>query len=166
MKPSESRNLKRPITLSVFPFGGLMGSCHTVLGALIRRRAVLILSLAAPLVTLTSCLTTGNESLRKQSEQSVAGLIVEGRTTRAEVKTRFGSPLTTDFTDGGLEIWRYDLNKMSRTPESFIPIVKWFAPEKRGVKKELVVAFDRRGIVHRYSMSESALTVRAGILNQ
>ncbi len=119
-----------------------------------------------PLISLTSCMTTGNESLRKQTEQSVAGLIVEGKTTRSEVKTNFGSPFSTNFTDGGLEIWKYDLSKMHRTTESFVPIVKWFAPEQRGIKKGLVVAFDRRGIVSRYSMSESPLTVRGGILNQ
>ena len=89
-----------------------------------------------------------------------------GASCLCPIKTNFGSPFSTNFTDGGLEIWKYDLSKMHRTTESFVPIVKWFAPEQRGIKKELVVAFDRRGVVSRYSMSESPLTVRGGILNQ
>ena len=144
----------------------LMRTGSTTVNAFIRRQIAGMLLLGMPLISLTSCMTTGNESLRKQTEQSVAGLIVEGKTTRSEVKTNFGSPFSTNFTDGGLEIWKYDLSKMHRTTESFVPIVKWFAPEQRGIKKGLVVAFDRRGIVSRYSMSESPLTVRGGILNQ
>lgn len=43
-------------------------------------------------VTLTGCASSGNQQLKNETETSVQTKIQEGKTTKAEVKTFFGSP--------------------------------------------------------------------------
>ncbi|MBI4844398.1 MAG: hypothetical protein HY809_08770 [Nitrospirae bacterium] len=112
------------------------------------------------------CATVGNDSLRKESELSVNAKLIEGKSTKAEVKEMFGSPIQTSYTDGGLEIWKYELSKMSADASSFIPLVNIFTASSSGTKKELTILFDENNIVKKYNMSESPVKVRTGIFNQ
>jgi outer membrane protein assembly factor BamE (lipoprotein component of BamABCDE complex) len=118
------------------------------------------------LVLMTGCASVGNETLRAESETSVQKKITEGKTTKAEVRSMFGSPLKTTFTDGGLELWTYEFSKVSADAVSFIPIVNMFGATSSGTKKELVVLFDKGGLVQRYSMSESDVKQKTGLFNQ
>jgi outer membrane protein assembly factor BamE (lipoprotein component of BamABCDE complex) len=112
------------------------------------------------------CASTGNEKLRTESESTVQQKIVEGKTTKSEVRTMFGSPLKTSFTDGGLEIWTFEFSKVSADAVSYIPIVNLFGGSASGTKKELVVMFDKANVVQRFSMSESAVQQKTGLFNQ
>ncbi len=122
------------------------------------------LGLALALV-LPGCMSSGNESLRKESEQSVSTKIVEGKTTKAEIKAIFGSPLKTTFTDGGLEIYTYELSKVSADAINYIPLVGLLSGSASGTKKELVILFDDKGVVKKFSMSESPVKTKTGIFN-
>ena len=112
------------------------------------------------------CTTIGNESLRSESEESVKAKITEGKTTKAEVKAAFGSPFNTTYTSDGLEVWKYELSKISADATAVIPIVNIFAASESGIKKELTVLFDNQGVVKKFNMSESPVTIRRGIANQ
>ncbi|SDS32156.1 hypothetical protein [Opitutus sp. GAS368] len=118
------------------------------------------------LILLTGCASSGNESLRKESESSIQQKIVEGKTTKAEVKLAYGSPFTTSFTDGGLEIWNYELAKMSADAINYVPLVGLFGGSASGTKKQLVILFDDKGVVKKFSMSESPVTVKTGLFNR
>ena len=118
------------------------------------------------LAVLTGCASVGNETLRAESESSVQKKIIEGKSTKAEVRVMFGSPFKTSFTDGGLEIWTYEFSKVSADAVSYIPIVNLFGATASGTKKELVVLFDKGGLVQRYSMSESEVKQKTGVFNQ
>ena len=124
--------------------------------------AVCVLVIA---VFASGCASVGNESLRKESEASVSKKIVEGKTTKAEVRAMFGSPTRTSFTDGGLEIWNFDFTNVSADAISYIPVVNWFGATASGKKKELVVMFDQASVVKRFSMSESDITNKTGVFN-
>lgn len=115
---------------------------------------------------LVGCASVGNEALRTESESSVQQKIVQGKTSRSEIRGIFGSPLKTSFTDGGLEIWSYEFSKVSADAVSYIPIVNLFGASASGKKKELVVLFDKEGVVQRYSMSESDVSHKTGLFNQ
>jgi outer membrane protein assembly factor BamE (lipoprotein component of BamABCDE complex) len=117
------------------------------------------------LLAFAGCASVGNESLRKESEASVQQKIVEGKTTKAEIKAMFGSPATTSFTDGGLEIWNYELSKMKADAVNYIPLVGLFGSSASGTKKTLVVLFDDKGVVKKYTMSESPVNVKTGLFN-
>ena len=124
---------------------------------------IAVLSLA--FLALSGCASVGNQTLKKETEQSVATKITEGTTTKAQVRGQFGSPVKTNFTDNGSEVWTYELSKMSADGISYVPIVGLFAGSTSGTKKELVVLFDLTGIVKRYSMSESPISMKTGLAN-
>ncbi|NMG46442.1 hypothetical protein GPA22_22275 [Aromatoleum toluvorans] len=111
------------------------------------------------------CASVGNEQLRNETESSIQGKIVEGKTTKSQVRATFGSPLKTTFTDGGLEVATYEFTNVSADAISYIPIVNMFGASASGKKKELVVLFDKSGVVQRYSMSESDVKQKTGLFN-
>lgn len=114
---------------------------------------------------LTGCASVGSESLRKETESSVSQKIVQGKTTKSEVRAMFGSPTKTTFTDGGLEVWNYDFTNVSADAISYVPIVNLFGASASGKKKELVVLYDNENIVKRFSMSEADVTQKTGLFN-
>lgn len=122
-------------------------------------------ALALGSLFLSGCASVGNQSLKKETEQSVAAKITEGTSTKAQVRGQFGSPAKTTFTDGGHEVWTYELANMSADGISYVPILGLFAGSTSGTKKELVVMFDLKGVVKRFSMSESPISMKTGLAN-
>ena len=112
------------------------------------------------------CATSGNDSLRTETEESVGSKLKEGVTTKEEIKAMFGSPFGTSYTDGGFEIWKYELSKMKADANNFIPFINIFVASESGMKKELTILFDENDKVKKYNMSESPIKVRMGLLNQ
>jgi len=117
-------------------------------------------------LALTGCASVGSESLRKETEVTVSQKVVQGKTTKSEVRAMFGSPTKTSFTDGGLEIWNYDFTNVSADAISYVPIVSMFGGSSSGKKKELVVMYDEKDIVKRYSMSEADIHQKTGLFNR
>ena len=111
-------------------------------------------------IFMVGCGTSGNESLRSESEISIDQKITEGATTLAEIKAMFGSPIKTTFTDGGLEIWTYEFDNVAMTAGSYL---NPFGTTFTGTKKELVVLFDENEIVKRARMSESDVEEKYGL---
>lgn len=130
-----------------------------------KKHLLLSCGVAAALV-LTGCASTGSESLRKETETSVSQKIVQGKTTKNEVRAMFGSPTKTSFTDGGLEIWNYDFANVSADAISYVPIVNMFGASASGKKKELVVMYDEQNVVKRFSMSEADVHQKTGLFNR
>ena len=128
------------------------------------QRLLLAASLSLAMLTL-GCASVGNETLRSESEGTISQKMVEGKTSKAEVRKMFGSPMKTTFTDGGLEIWTYEFSKVSADAVSYIPIVSMFGGSSSGTKKELVVMYDDKGLVKRYAMSESDVESKTGMFN-
>lgn len=122
-------------------------------------------SMICVMLIAQGCYSVGNDSLRKESESSVNTKLTEGRTTKAEVKDMFGSPIQTSYIQGGLEVWKYELLRMSTDAATFIPIVNIFLNGSSGTKKDLTILFDGDGVVKKYNMSESPLKVRTGLIN-
>ncbi len=116
-------------------------------------------------LVLAGCAGVGNERLRSETEATVSTKIVEGTTTKDQVRTMFGSPNKTSFTDSGLEIWNYEFSKMHGDAVNYIPIVNWFGSSASGTKKELVVLFNDKNVVQRFTMSEADVTRKTGIFN-
>lgn len=129
------------------------------------KKHITLFGAAAIAFALAGCASVGNESLRRETESSVAQKIVQGKTSKSEVRSMFGSPTKTTFTDGGLEVWNYDFSNVSADAISYVPIVNLFGASASGKKKELVVMYDTTDIVKRFSMSESDVTQKTGFFN-
>ena len=80
------------------------------------------------------------------------------------MRTLFGAPLFTTFTDGGNEIYKYTFSKSQANASNFIPFVGIFTGGTHGTEKNLTIMFDEGGIVKRYSLDESAVATKTGIL--
>lgn len=129
-------------------------------------KAIILLGSFLITIGLAACASNGNESLRDESESSVQNKMVEGRTTKAEVRAMYGDPLKTTSHDGGMESWTYEFKDLSADGTSYVPFANWFTATSSGTKKELVVLFDAQDIVKRYSMSESEVTEKTGAFNR
>lgn len=123
----------------------------------------LLLSSLIIILIVVGCATSGNQTLRDETEISVDQKIIEGVTTAAEIKAMFGSPFQTDYTDGGLEIWRYEFADVKADAINYVPIVNLFGSSTSGTKKELVILFNEDMTVKRSSMSESDVKTKSGL---
>ena len=123
----------------------------------------LLAGLVAVLI-LSGCASSGNQTLKDETEFTVSAKVVEGETTAAEIKAMFGSPYETTYTDSGLLIWKFRLDDLKSDAINYIPIVNWFGSSVSGSRKELVVLFDENDVVRRSNMSESEVKTKTGIL--
>lgn len=126
-----------------------------------RIRTLALVSLSAGLL---ACASVGNDSIRNETEQSIQAKLVDGQTTKDQARKLFGPPMKTSFNDGGSEVWTYEFYAMQEDAISFVPVVNIFASSASGKKKELVLLFDRGGVLSRHAMVESEVKQRSGLL--
>ncbi|ELY7489206.1 hypothetical protein BS412_15695 [Cronobacter turicensis] len=122
------------------------------------KKMALAVALAA---TLAGCASSGNQQLKNETETSVQTKIQEGKTSKSEVKSLFGSPDAVSYTDGGNEIWKYSFAKVKVNGTSFIPFYGLFHNGTNGTKKELTILF-KDDTVQKYTMAESAINNKTG----
>lgn len=122
-----------------------------------------VLLAAFTALVLTGCVTTGNERMKGQTQESVASKIVEGKTTKAEIIAAYGDATAVTFTDSGNEVWTYTYTRAVPTAQTFIPIVGIFAGGANTTTTGLVILFDRAGIVSKYTMRESHGVMKRGV---
>lgn len=103
----------------------------------------------------TGCaVKTGNDKLQDVTQQSVADMIKNGTTTKADVRKALGEPTEVDFTDAGLEKWEYNHARKVDKGINYVPVVNWFVKGTNDTKKTLVVLFDG-DVVKNHSFSAS-----------
>ncbi len=117
---------------------------------------------AGAVAAVFGCASVGNQVLKGQTSESVTQTITKGSSTMSQVRQAFGDPTETTFTDGGNEIWKYQYTHREATALGYVPVVMRFFGGEDVDKKELVVLFDRAGVVVNYSMQESKQQVRRG----
>src|SRR4051812_10824190 len=88
--------------------------------------------------------SSGNASLKGETEESVANKIKKGKTTQKEVKSLFGSPISSYFTDSGLEVWTYHFSKQKDNAMNYVPYVSLVQSGSKGVAKELKIIFTEK----------------------
>ena len=128
------------------------------------RSPFLFLAVAA-VFAAAGCTSTGNRVLKDETQASVQQKIVEGQSTKQDVQSDFGAPMSVSFTDGGAEIWHYDFEKLKYDAISYVPIVGALARSATGTRKELTVMFDRKDVVQRVLLTEATVQKRDGLLD-
>tara|TARA_B110000902_G_C13906248_1_gene436411 strand:+ start:92 stop:439 length:348 start_codon:yes stop_codon:yes gene_type:complete len=113
---------------------------------------------------LSGCASTGNQTLKDETELSVAAKVITGQTSAAEIKAMFGSPYETTYTDSGMLIWKFRLDDLKADAVNYIPIVNFFGSSMSGTRKELVILFDENDVVKRSNMSESDVKTKTGMM--
>lgn len=119
------------------------------------------------LVSLLSCANHGSTVLKNLKESDVNANIVVGKTTRNQVRSMFGSPLETTYTDSGLEIWKYRFEDTTGWNAGNIAsqtLTLGLAGSKRvGTEKELIILYNDDYTVKRFNMSSSPVQRGTGI---
>lgn len=116
---------------------------------------------------LSGCAGAGNQCLRHETETTVGHKIVEGVSTKSDVKAMFGAPDDVTFSgNAAYETWSYEFANLKADGVNYIPFVNLFGSSVSGTKKKLVVLFDGCGLVKRYAMSEAATVVKTGLFNR
>ena len=124
---------------------------------------------AATLVVLilgfAGCASRGNEVLRGQDPATVNQTIIDGQTTRDEVRQIFGAPAQSSFLSEKNEVWTYRWARATAQGQNFIPVVGAFMRGYDVRKKELVIVFNERSVVARHVMTDINDTVKTGLLD-
>ena len=124
-----------------------------------KMRKILIAAMMASV--LAGCASSGNQQLKNETEISVQSKLQEGKTTKNEVKSYFGSPDAVSYTDSGNEIWKYAFAKVKVNGTTFIPFYGLFHNGTNGTKKELTILFND-DTIKKYTMSETQINSKSG----
>ncbi|ECH8815424.1 hypothetical protein PT92_004293 [Salmonella enterica subsp. enterica] len=110
---------------------------------------------------LSGCSSTGNQSLRNETSQSLQSKIVKNKTTKSEITSALGEPDTRTTLDSGNESWRYFMVNNQINASSFIPIVGLFTGGSQSQARTLDIDF-KGDIVSQWSFSENNSTTPSG----
>lgn len=112
---------------------------------------------------LAGCVTAGNPHLRSQTPDNIQREITNGATTQAQIRAALGEPTEKTFTDSGNEMWTFRYVRLTPRARTFIPVVNLFSRVADVRTKDLVVLFDKNGVVSKYDLREVQSVVREGI---
>lgn len=115
------------------------------------------------LVILSGCASTaGNQSIKNETQQSIASKIIKGKTTVAEIRSLYGEPASKNSVDNNEENWLYSLVDSKMTAATYIPIVGLFSNGTEMKTKTLSIIF-KNGRVATWSLSEGNNSVHNGL---
>ena len=117
---------------------------------MIARRAVI---LAALVLCATGCSTVGNGRLVQLDAAQAQTLLVPGKTTQADVRQAFGDGAVIHF-ESGLETWHYAYREGIAKGWDDVPYIGLVTSRLDHPTKELVVLFDARGVLRRWSLQQ------------
>jgi|GEM_PF-834520 len=112
------------------------------------------------------CISSGNESIADATNATVAGQLLKGKTTQADVRRIYGDPIKTSFSANGFETWEYEFTRLQSKPTNFIPYVNLVHSGAEGDKKSLVIFFDRQKVLQDFTMSTSRIDMSRGIITR
>jgi outer membrane protein assembly factor BamE (lipoprotein component of BamABCDE complex) len=105
-------------------------------------------------LVLGACSAVPENSPQCETQESISQKITKGKTTKADVKSMFGEPVSTTSKERGAEEWHYKMASSSSTVK--IPGFEKFFGSSTDNDRTLLVDFDRRGIVTSYSLDEAS----------
>lgn len=112
-----------------------------------------ILALAAALLVMCGCYSGGNYALDKADEESIAKTLVKGVTTRQEVLSAYGNPLSKSPTADG-ETWLYQYTEGRARATALIPGAGLITDTSKYDMKQLTILFNQSGTVQSYTWSD------------
>lgn len=115
-------------------------------------RPVAVLAAALGLFA-AACSTVGNGRLVQLDDARARVLLVPGSTTRAEVRAAVGQGAVIRF-QSGFETWQYLYREGVAKGWDDVPYIGLITSRIDRPTKELVVLFDARGVLRRWSLQQ------------
>jgi outer membrane protein assembly factor BamE (lipoprotein component of BamABCDE complex) len=116
-----------------------------------RKISAFILSITVAI--LAGC-ATGNTSIATESTATIQQKLINGKTTKTEVRAAFGEPSDAGINDGK-EYWGYQMAQASA--KTFIPFAALVTGSSGISGKYLRITFDKKGVVTSYDISETRI---------
>ncbi|APG52679.1 TPA: outer membrane protein assembly factor BamE [Providencia alcalifaciens] len=113
---------------------------------------------------MAGCASSGNHSIKNETQESIDSKLVKGKTTKEEVKLIFGKPSATTFSSETGEQWIYTLANTQIKGTTLIPFYGLFDGGSDTQVKQLIVIF-KDGVVDKYMLSDSEIETKSGLLN-
>lgn len=110
-------------------------------------------ALLAAIGIMAGCASHGN---REIADESKVSRIQKGKSTKADVVALVGKPTEVDFTEAGLEKWKYTYTTASVRGTNFIPVVGIFAGGTDTETDTLTILFSKDGIVENIGRGKAA----------
>ena len=117
---------------------------------MIARSAVVV---AAMMLCAAGCSTVGNGRLVQLDAAQAQALLVPGRTTQADVRQALGDGAVIRF-QSGLETWHYEYREGIAKGWDDVPYINLIVARLDRPTKELVILFDPKGVLKRWSLQE------------
>lgn len=111
------------------------------------------ITLTTALIFLSGCYSGGNSALDKADETSIATTLIKGVTTKQEVVSAYGSPMSKSPTADG-ETWLYQYTKGRAKGTAFIPGAGLFTDTTTYDMKQLTILFQSDGTVSSYTWND------------
>lgn len=105
--------------------------------------------------------TAGNQSIKNETQQSIASKIFKGRTTKQDILQQFGEPTRKTTIDTDEDMWSYSIMNSNMSVMSYIPIAGIFSNGTDIKTKALTVTF-KGDKVENWSFSEGSDSVHNG----
>jgi hypothetical protein len=115
-------------------------------------------------LVIAACSGNQNKAFKQSSDQEIQGMIVEGKTTKAEVEQMFGKPTDIDYDKAGREKWTYAYSEASKNPLNFIPVISTIKGQE-GTTRKMVVVYEG-DIVARYAISQNEEQIKKGVFSK
>ncbi|KFW98284.1 hypothetical protein KP22_21410 [Pectobacterium betavasculorum] len=111
---------------------------------------------------LVGCTSTGNQSLKNETQESVKTKLIKEKTTKRDVLDSFGEPNHRMVIDGE-DRWIYTMYNSQMKATSFIPIVGGlFTGGNDTQTKSLIITFKGEK-VSSYEFSSGASEIKNGV---
>lgn len=115
------------------------------------------------IIVLSGCASTaGNQSIKNETQQSIASKIFKGRTTKQDIQKQFGEPTRKTTVDTNEDMWFYSIMNSNMSAMSYIPIVGLFSNGTDMKSKALTITFHGDKVAN-WTFSESNDTVHTGL---
>jgi outer membrane protein assembly factor BamE (lipoprotein component of BamABCDE complex) len=115
------------------------------------------------LFILSGCASTaGNENLNMKFNY-IKSEIKEGSTTKDQVRQSLGNPSSTNLTENGFEIWKYNYARAVPQADAYIPFARFISSTVTVSSKEVTILFDKRDVVSKITSSEKTQDVKKGL---
>lgn len=114
------------------------------------------------IIVLSGCASTaGNQSIKNETQQSIASKIIKGRATKQDISREFGDPTRKTTVDTNQDLWFYSIMNSNMSAMSYIPIVGIFSNGTDMKSKALTITFQGDKVAN-WTFSESNDTVHNG----
>lgn len=108
-----------------------------------------------PLTALILLFASGCASVGTSFDATHVESIQVNRTTRAELESGIGKPMSIGFSGDGKKTATWMYTRAKSRPQNFIPIIGWFLGGVDTETKQLMVVFNSDNTVADYNFNDS-----------